>query len=443
MATALGARSEAELTAEVSDLLRRLVACDTSNPPGRETQAVGILEEYLGAAGLECERIAKDPDRANLLVRLRGTGAGPSLAFLGHLDVVTAPRDGWSVEPFAAVELDGAIWGRGTIDMKCQVAATAVALAVLAREGFQPEGDLMLILMADEEVGDAEVGAPYFVEQVADLRPDFVVGEGAGERYDTPAGPVYLLDHGLKATSTVTLTVHGRAGDASLPDGGPNALFEMARLLCRLEQHRSPVRITPEVAPLIDVLAPGDGAPQERLDAARGANPALDRILGALVGTSIQPTTVRSPGPQNVIPQQAEVTLTCIVLPGTTVEDLEHELRLALGDGDYDLDIATPKGGSVSELHTPLHHAISEFLAQHDPEARLIPSLGYGFADCHLMREAYGAVTYGFIPFRYGDPTVNLATKHGLDERVLIDDLVFQTQAAISIAQTIGGLNEH
>src|SRR3954452_12978828 len=252
MAAPVSAALEPQLRGEVVELLRRLVACDTSNPPGRETAAVAMLEEYLLAAGLQCERVAKDRDRANLLVRLRGDGTGPSLAFLGHLDVVVARREEWSVEPFAGIERDGAIWGRGTVDMKCQVAATAVALATLAREGFEPGGDLMLLLVADEEVGDAKVGAPFFVEQRPDLNPDFVIGEGAGERFASPAGPIYLLDHGVKATATATLTVRGRAGDASLPDAGPNALFETARLLSRLEAYRSPVRIPPEVEPIIN-----------------------------------------------------------------------------------------------------------------------------------------------------------------------------------------------
>src|SRR3954453_9979193 len=191
---------DAQLGHEVCDLLKRLIACDTSNPPGRETQAAAILEEYLLAAGLECERVAKNPDRTTLLVTLRGDGTGPSLGFLGHLDVVVARREEWTVAPFAAIERECAIGGRGTVDMKCQVPATAVALATLAREGFQPNGDLMLMLMADEEVGDAGVGGPYFVQSRPDLRVDYVVGEGAGERYDTPAGPVYLLDHGVKAS---------------------------------------------------------------------------------------------------------------------------------------------------------------------------------------------------------------------------------------------------
>jgi hypothetical protein len=92
----------------------------------------------------------------------------------------------------------------------------------------------------------------------------------------------------------------------------------------------------------------------------------------------------------------------------------------------------------MSDHDTPLRTAIEHFLADHDPDARLLPAMGYGYSDCDVMRTHYGAVTYGFIPFRYGDPMVNLTTKHGPDERVLIDDLIFQTRAAIAIARFIG-----
>ncbi|MFL6063520.1 MAG: M20/M25/M40 family metallo-hydrolase [Friedmanniella sp.] len=426
---------------ECAALLRRLIGCDTSNPPGNETQAAAILEEYLTDAGLLCERVAKDDARANLLVRLPGKGTGPSLGFLGHLDVVPARREDWSVEPFAAIERDGVIWGRGAVDMKCQVAATAVALATLAREGFKPNGDLMLLLMADEEVGDAGVGSPFFVEARPDLCPDYIVGEGAGERFDTPSGPVYLLDCGVKATASATLTVYGRAGDASLPDAGIDALSEMSRLLGRLDAHRSPVRIPPEIEPVLDALGEAAGTPEERLGAARAAHPALDRVLGALVGSVIRATMLDAPGPANAVADRATATVECIVLPSTTVEELEAELRVALGPGRYELDVVAPHGGLVSSADTPLRDAIEDFLAEHDPDARLLPALGYGFSDCDVMREAYGSVAYGFIPFRHAGPMTNLDTKHGADERIATKDLLFQTRAAIAVARAIGALS--
>ena len=428
------------LRREVVALLQRLVACDTSNPPGREVQAAAVVEGYFAGTGVECERVAKDAERPNLIARLRGSGGGPSLAFLGHLDVVQARREDWSVEPFAGLEKDGAIWGRGTVDMKSQVAATAVALATLARDGFRPRGDLMLILTADEEVGDAGVGAPFLVEERPDLAPDFLVGEGAGERFDTPQGPLYLLDRGVKSTASATLTVRGRALDASLPLGDTNAAYEIARLLERLAAHRSPVRVVPELEPLLAFLAPRRTGDQDRdrVARARTANAALAHVIAALVGNVIQPTVVHASGPANVVREEAKVQLQCVLLPPTTRADLERELRTALGDGNYDLDVTEPEGGLTSPLGTPLHDAIASFLRDSDPDATLVPALGYGFSDCHVFRQAHGTVAYGFIPFRHTDPIINLTTKHAVDEHVLIDDLEFQLRCARHVARTIG-----
>ena len=128
-------------------------------------------------------------------------------------------------------------------------------------------------------------------------------------------------------------------------------------------------------------------------------------------------------------------------MPGTTATEIETELRDALGDGAYELDVVPPKGGRTSDPATPLRTAIEQFLAEHDPGARLVPALGYGYSDCDVMRQAYGCVAYGFIPFRHADPVTNLETKHGADERVLIADLVFQTRAAMAIARSIGALD--
>lgn len=423
---------------EAATLLQRLVACDTSNPRGCEAQAVAILEDYLQTAGLLCERIAKDPERPNLLARLAGDGSGPTLGFLGHVDVVPARREDWTVEPFAGIERDGAIWGRGALDMKCQVAASAVALATLARQGFQPQGDLMLIITADEEVGEAEVGAPFFVDQKADLRLDYVIGEGAGERYLTPHGPMYLLDHGAKASVNLVLDVHGWAADASLPGNGRNAAFELARLLARLELHDPEKHVHEAIQPLLDFLAPDAPSPSEQISRACAGRSVLAMLMQALLTNVVTPTMIEASGPANAVLDRAELTLHCSVLPGTTRAALESELRRALGAGDYTLNLEEPQGGSISALGTPLHHALEDFVAEADPEARLIPALGYGFSDCHFMRTAYNSVAYGFVPFRNAEPEVNMTSKHGADEHVLLKDLAFQIRAARHVAMAIG-----
>jgi acetylornithine deacetylase/succinyl-diaminopimelate desuccinylase-like protein len=425
------------MSTDVVTLLQRLAACNTSNPPGNEAQAVAILEELLVPAGVECERVAKDPGRPNLVARLRGRGGGPSLAFLGHSDVVQARREDWTVEPFAGIVREGAVWGRGTVDMKSQVAATAVALATLAREGFQPNGDLILIVVADEEVGEAAVGMPFLIEQRPDLAPDFLIGEGAGERFQTPQGPVYLVDCGVKCTTPGELVTTGTAGDASLAGNGDNALLALARLLDHFDRHPPEHRITEAVRPLLDLFS-ADGSPGERVAAVRAANPALGEIAESLTTNVFIPTTAQSRSPSNVVPDRAQIELYGATLPGLSKDELERELRRRFGGGNYQLEVSQPEGGLSSDTDTPLFHAIEGFISDRDPGARVLPTLGYGYSDCHLMREKHGSVAYGFIPFRHADPATNLHTKHGPDEHVLIEDLHFQLEAALAVARRIG-----
>src|SRR5439155_24338211 len=127
---------------EVVDLLQRLIRVDTTNPPGNETAAAELLRAYLEANGVACELYAKVPERANLVARIPGAG-GPSLALLSHTDVVIADPAEWERDPFGGEVVDGEVWGRGALDMKGQVAAAAVAVASLARDGFRPSGDLI------------------------------------------------------------------------------------------------------------------------------------------------------------------------------------------------------------------------------------------------------------------------------------------------------------
>ena len=163
------AMNDHDLQTEVAELLRDLIRIDTSNPPGRETPAAMLLKDYLEANGVACELVARDPDRANLIARIPGTGEGPSLALLGHTDVVPADAEDWQHPPFDGhLDDDGYIWGRGSVDMKNETASRAVTMAALARSGFQPGGDLVFVAEADEEDGTEEVGMAWLVK----ARPD-------------------------------------------------------------------------------------------------------------------------------------------------------------------------------------------------------------------------------------------------------------------------------
>ena len=151
------------LREEATGLLQELIRVDTVNPPGNETAAADLLREYLEANGVACETYAREPHRANLVARLPG-GGGPKLALLSHTDTVLADAAEWSADPWSGELRDDQVWGRGALDMKGQVAASAVAIASLAREGFEPSGDLIFAATADEEVGeDPDFGLSWLV----------------------------------------------------------------------------------------------------------------------------------------------------------------------------------------------------------------------------------------------------------------------------------------
>ena len=226
------------LRTEVTELLSGLIKLDTTNPPGNETIAAEHLRAYLEAAGVECELFARSPERANLVARIKGTGDGPSLLLLGHTDVVLADPAEWDVPPFSGEVRDGEVWGRGALDMKCQVAANAVAIASLAREGFRPAGDLIFVANADEEDG-VGFGLEWMCEAHPEaVRADYCVNEGAGDRLELGGSAYYLCSSAEKMSSPFTIRVHGRSGHASMPGIADNALVKAAVLIERIAAYR-------------------------------------------------------------------------------------------------------------------------------------------------------------------------------------------------------------
>ena len=345
--------AERALRDETTALLRELIRVDTSNPPGRETPAALLLKDYLERSGVECELVARKAERANLIARIHGTGTGPSLALLGHTDVVPADPSGWTHPPFEGhLDDDGYVWGRGAIDMKNETASRAVALATLAREGFTPNGDLVLIAEADEEDGAEEVGLSWLVRERPDIATDYVLNEGASERLTLADGrTVVTINVGEKATLPALVTALGRAAHASTPHAGANAVPRLATLIDRLAAHRPPRRLLPETRALPETLVgPVDGDLDAAIAAAEGLHPAFSELVAPLFATTIAPTRLRGSDARNVMPARASVECDCRVLPGTGAPELEAELAAAL-------DAAGREYERAGDLATAVAHA--------------------------------------------------------------------------------------
>jgi acetylornithine deacetylase/succinyl-diaminopimelate desuccinylase-like protein len=437
---------DASLRDEAVSLACDLIRVDTSNPPGNETPAAMVLKEYLEANGLECELVARDPDRANLVTRIRGKGTGPSLALVGHTDVVPADAEDWKRPPFSGdVDDDGYLWGRGAVDMKNETATRAVAMAALAREGFQPNGDLVYIAEADEEDGTHPVGMIWLVEERPDLATDFAINEGGGDREVLSDGRVMVpICVGEKCCLAATVTALGEAGHASTPTAGANAVPRLATLIDRLAKHRTRRRLLPETRAMLEALV---GPFEERdldaaLERAGKLHPSFPEVIPSLFGITIAPTRLTGSSALNVMPGRASVECDCRILPGDTRETLEAELRAALGDDiPYEISYPTPSvGGTVASVDTDLFGVCQSFLDEHDPGAVLLPTISTGFTDSHFLRQAFGTTAYGFWPVRHTPSDVLFSGVHNRDERIHVDDLGYGLAFTLHACRAVGAL---
>jgi acetylornithine deacetylase/succinyl-diaminopimelate desuccinylase-like protein len=424
---------------EVTELLQRLIRLDTVNPPGNETRAAELLRAYLRESGLEAELYAKVSERANLVARLPGRGDGPSLLLLSHTDTVLADASEWELDPWSGELRNGEIWGRGALDMKGQVAANAVAIASLAREGFEPAGDLIFAATADEEVGD-DFGVSWLCRQHPEaIRADYCINEGAGDRVDFGgAGVFYLCSTAEKMSSPFRLRVHGRSGHASMPGIGDNALIKAAALIQRLANFRPEPRLEPEIAALLRLLVGREVGAAEALEVARGVHPLAGELVEPLLTLTVSPTIISASQKRNVIPALCTVICDCRLVPGQTQAEAEAQLRAALGEGEYELEWLEGQGGTRSSLESPLWDAIDSFVAAEEPAARLAPVCLAGFTDSHWLREAFGAVAYGFFPLRTMDPELAARLVHSADERIAVADLELGVRCLRHIAHELG-----
>ncbi len=410
---------------EAVDLLRQLIRLNTVNPPGNETLAAELLRDYLEPFGVECDLYARTPERANLVARIPGRGGGPRLLLLSHTDTVLADPSEWSVDPWSGDLRDGHIWGRGALDMKDQVAANAVAIASLAREGFRPAGDLIFAATADEELGEGiDYGLSWLCREHPEaVRCDYAVNEGAGDRVEIGGRVLYLCSSAEKRSSPFVLHVRGRSGHGSMPGIADNALVKAARLVERLGEFAPDPRLTPETEGFLAAIADRVPPAGDALAVARGIDPVAAEMVEPLLGLTVAPTMIEASQKRNVIPGRCEVTVDCRLLPGQDEAEAESVVRGWLGEGDYELEWRGGQGGTRSELGTSLWSAIEEFVTALEPGARLAPICVAGFTDSHWLRETFGTVAYGFFPLKAMSANVAARLVHSADERIAVDDL--------------------
>jgi acetylornithine deacetylase/succinyl-diaminopimelate desuccinylase-like protein len=425
---------------EAASLLQDLIRLDTVNPPGNETSVAEHLRAFLEDSGVSCELYAKIPERANLVARIPGTGLGPSLLLLSHTDTVLADPSEWQLDPWSGELRDGQVWGRGALDMKGQAAASAVAIASLAREGFEPAGDLIFAACADEEVG-AGFGLQWLVEAHPEaVRAEYCINEGGGDRLVLGGRAFYVCSTAEKMSAPFRLVVRGRSGHASRPGIADNALVKAAPMVERLGEFRDEPEIGPELEAFLSAVCGSVPEPMEAVAAARAVHPLAGDIVEPLLGTTLAPTMIAASQKRNVIPSRCEITVDCRILPGHTKSEVEAEVAELLAGAEYELEWIEAQGGTRSPVDTPLWDVVESFVEEVEPEAQTVPLLLSGFTDSHWVREAFGTVAYGFFPMRTMEPEVAARLIHSADERIDLEDLELGVRFLRHSARAINSL---
>jgi len=440
---------------ELVETVRELIRIRSINPPAPdapdgELVAARSIEAMLVAAGLEPEVIEPEPGRGSVHVRLHGDGSGGDpLLLLSHLDVVPAPPERWSHDPFAADLVDGYIYGRGAVDMKAMVAMELGVVRLLAGEaralGRDPardpipglRRDVLFTCTADEEAGGM-AGAKWVVEH----RPEWLRAAGAlnecGGVSATIAGRrLYPIQVAEKGFAAYRIAIRGTWGHGSMPRED-NAAVLAAAVIARLAI-AGPTRLTPVMARFLDLAAAvlpsdagtilralaGDDPARAEAALAVACDPMYARALRALLRDTVSPDVVHAGIKYNVIPGDAVVEVDCRVLPGTTEPAMRAVLIERLGPELADAcEIELMVYGSPVEA--PAEGALFDLLVatirDHDPDGIPLPVMA-PFATDAKHAAAVGTPTYGFSPLRLDPDERFLERFHGVDERVSVEAL--------------------
>src|SRR5262249_30520042 len=249
---------------------------------------------------------------------------------------------------------------------------------------------------------------------------------------------LYLCATAEKMSSPFVLRVHGRSGHASLPSIADNALVKAAGYIERIAALRPKPQLIPEVDGFLRAACASVPSADKVLETARRIAPVATEMVEPLLSMTVSPTMITASNKRNVIPALTEVTVDCRLLPGQTQEGAERLIRAQLGEGDYEIVWREGQGGTRSALDTPLWEAAESFIAEAEPEARVAPICVAGFTDSHWLRDAFGAVAYGFLPVKKMSAELAARLVHSADERCEVDDLELGVRWLRHAAHAIG-----
>src|SRR5262245_29921745 len=395
--------------AEILQHYRALVQIDSSSPPGNETRVVEYLKKVLDAEGIPSKTFALDPNRANLVARLKGNGSKRPLLIFAHSDVVPVQKEKWPVDPFGAVMKDGFIWGRGTVDDKDKLVAMLTTFILMKRSGLTLDRDLIFLAESGEEADTTGVGINFMVDRHFDeINAEFAITEGGTARLENGRVTVVQVGTTEKVPRRARLVATGTSGHGSVPRLD-NSVAHLAAAIAKLAEWESPMHLNETTRVYLDRLAgistPDKAARYRALLNPQTAKP-LQRYfaenepsLYSMLRTSIVPTMLKAGVGANVIPSEAEATLDIRALPGEDITEFYDEMKRIIGDPAVKIVPlpATRPEAAASRLDTEMYRTLEQVSQRMYPGVVVLPTMSTGASDMAQLR-AKGIPSYGIGP---------------------------------------------
>jgi acetylornithine deacetylase/succinyl-diaminopimelate desuccinylase-like protein len=422
------------------DIFKQLIEINTTDSVGSTTVAAQAMAQRLHDAGFpasDAQVLGPNPRKGNLVARLHGTGARRPILLIGHLDVVEARREEWSVDPFQFLERDGYFYGRGTQDMKAADAIFVASLIRFRKDGYRPDRDIILALTADEEAGDSN-GVEWILKTHRDLvDAEFVLNPDGGGVYTRNGKPVMMsVDASEKLYADYQLEVKNAGGHSSVPVAD-NAIYHLADGIARIERFQFPFELNGITRAYFQQMATVESGQVAADMKAITENPpnaaAIARLDGdplpnAIMHTTCVATRLDAGHANNALPQTARAIVNCRILPGHTPEQVRQDLVQVVGDpkiavryvsdwGEIQETAPNQASGAPVTLRPEVMNTLEKIARQIWPGVPVIPTMATGASD-GVFTNAAGMPTYAISGLAVDFDDVRA---HGRDERLRVD----------------------
>jgi len=380
-----------ELENETIQICQELIQIPSVNygeGKGDEKKIAEYVAKKLLEVGIKSELIESAPNRVSVVAQIPGQDqTRPGLVLHGHLDVVPANADDWSVDPFSGVIKDGFLWGRGAVDMKDMDAMILATARMWSRLGYKPPRNILLVFFADEEAGST-YGSRWLVKH----RPELFKG----------------YSEAISDSDAVS-----RIGNYEWPQLETKTSQKFFRKIADLTGDKYDGS---NVKPLVKHL--GSAA----------------KMIGATISNTANPTMLNAGYKENVIPQSASAVVDGRFLPGYE-EQLHNTIKKLAGE-EIEVEIIVRDIALEVDFAGPLVEAMCNAINSEDPEGIPVPYLMSGGTDNKALHDL-GIVGYGFSPLRLPADLDFFSLFHGVDERVPLDSLKFGARVLYEFLENV------